>query len=296
MLARLTTGGSVSVNLVPACGLEFRGGPAATGRNAAGARPRSMIGCHCCKRPASSGSILQYGETDREREELQKQHGIAIHDWPVGDPLCDLDEFAARIAALDMVISVGNTTVHLAGALDVPTLVILPTLPGWRWQLRGETSPWYSSVRCIRQQCEEPWPSVLARAAQQLNLSRDEKQLQTGLNFSPTSVIPMNHKSNELNKALISGRFDVTENLREIQRLIERREWSAAEKLCDEVLIHAPRKPEAWYSLAQIMRATQRGELAIKSLQRGEYPRRPESKLAAGTGRNTINVWPIRRG
>lgn len=211
---------------------------------------------------------LQYGETDRERDELQKQNGITIHDWPAGDPLCDLDEFAARVAALDMVISVGNTTVHMAGALGIPTVVILPSLPGWRWLLSGETIPWYSSVRCLRQQRDEPWPSVLARAATHLINERGVREAAASQKFLPGQATAMNHKANDLNKSLITGRFDVLENLREIQRLIERREWSAAEKRCDEVLIHAPRKPEAWYSLAQIMRATQRAELAIKSLQR----------------------------
>jgi tetratricopeptide (TPR) repeat protein/ADP-heptose:LPS heptosyltransferase len=211
---------------------------------------------------------LQYGETDRERDELQQQHGIAIHDWPAGDPLCDLDEFAARVAALDMVISVGNTTVHLAGALGIPTLVVLPTIPGWRWQLQGDRNPWYSSVRCFRQQRDELWPSVLARVAEELNVDRGVRKSQAKQYSFQNPVTPMTNKPTEQNKSLISGRFDVMENLRQIQRLIERREWSAAEKICDEVLIHAPRKPEAWYSLAQIMRATQRAELAIKSLQR----------------------------
>ncbi len=62
---------------------------------------------------------LQYGETDRERAQLAHEHGITIHDWTEGDPLLDLDQFAARMSALDGIISVGNTTVHLAGALGL---------------------------------------------------------------------------------------------------------------------------------------------------------------------------------
>lgn len=211
---------------------------------------------------------LQYGETDREREELRQQHGITIHDWPAGDPLCDMDEFAARVAALDRVISVGNTTVHLAGALGIPAWVILPTIPGWRWLLEGETNPWYSSVRCFRQQPDEAWPNVLAKVAAELNFESSVSEPQVSKYPLHIREMNMSHKPTDFSKSIVSGRFDVMDHLQQIQLLIDRREWAQAEKLCDEVLIHAPRKPEAWYSLAQIMRATQRGELAIKSLQR----------------------------
>lgn len=220
------------------------------------------------KTPGIEWINLQYGETDRECAQLRDEHGILIHDWPTGDPLHDLDEFAARVAPLDRVISVGNTTVHMAGALGIPAWVILPTIPGWRWLLQGDTSPWYSSVRCFRQQQNEAWPSVLARVAQELNVNRGESTPQSRQYSPQVPDTAMNNKPTHLNKSLILGRFDVLENLQQIQRLIERSEWATAEKLCDEVLIHAPRKPEAWYSLAQIMRATKRAELAIKSLQR----------------------------
>ncbi len=227
---------------------------------------------------------LQYGETDREREELRQAHGITIHDWPAGDPLHDLDEFAARVAALDRVISVGNTTVHLAGALGVPAWVILPTIPSWRWLLAGETNPWYSSVRCFRQQPDEAWPCVLARVAAKLQTGwhplTNGKGVAAATETSPNvrstlnqyhtleRAMNMTNKPTDLSKSLVTGRFDVMDNLQQIQTLIARQDWAQAEKICDEVLIHAPRKPEAWYSLAQIARATQRGDLSIKSLQR----------------------------
>ena len=66
--------------------------------------------------------------------------GVTIHDWPEGDPLVDLDGFAGRLAALDLVIWVGNATVHLAGALGVTAWAILPQTPNWRWGLNGEQS------------------------------------------------------------------------------------------------------------------------------------------------------------
>ena len=43
------------------------------------------------------------------------------------DQLANLDEFAAQIAAMDLVITIDNSTAHLAGALGVPTWVLLPS-------------------------------------------------------------------------------------------------------------------------------------------------------------------------
>lgn len=108
---------------------------------------------------------LQYGETADEREQLAGETGVLIHDWPEGNPLLDLDSFAARLKALDLVISVDNSTVHLAGALGVPTWVLLPFAADFRWQHRRKTTPWYPSVRLFRQPSPGDWASVLREVA-----------------------------------------------------------------------------------------------------------------------------------
>jgi len=75
---------------------------------------------------------LQYGDCSGEIREAKEQLGITIHDWDDADSLKDLDGFAAQVAALDLVISVDNATVHMAGALGVPvwTLLRLPVTGG----------------------------------------------------------------------------------------------------------------------------------------------------------------------
>src|SRR3546814_16287090 len=65
----------------------------------------------------------------------------------------DLDGFAAQVAAMDMVITTSNTTAHMAGALGRPTWVMLHQgiSPHWYWGRDGETTPWYPSLRLLRQ-------------------------------------------------------------------------------------------------------------------------------------------------
>lgn len=110
---------------------------------------------------------LQYGDTADEIHRLGEQ-GVHIRDWADSDPLKDLDHFAAKIAALDLVVSVDNATVHMAGALGVPVWVLQPYSPDWRWMIDREDCCWYPSLRQIRQPCPDDWATVFAKVAQEL--------------------------------------------------------------------------------------------------------------------------------
>ena len=76
------------------------------------------------------------------------------------DPLTDMDDFAAQVAALDLVISVDNSTVHLAGALGVDTWVLQSFVPDWRWMNHATDSYWYPSVRQFHQDTPGEWGGV----------------------------------------------------------------------------------------------------------------------------------------
>jgi ADP-heptose:LPS heptosyltransferase len=77
----------------------------------------------------------------------------------------DLDELAALIEALDLVVSVCNTNVHLSGALGKPVLVMAPFVPEWRYGASGERMVWYPSARVFRQRAYGDWDSVVARVS-----------------------------------------------------------------------------------------------------------------------------------
>jgi tetratricopeptide (TPR) repeat protein len=80
-----------------------------------------------------------------------------------GPELGDFADTAALVAALDLVISVDTSVLHLAAALGVPCWGLIDFAPDWRWLTARSDSPWYPSLRLFRQPRRGDWPSV-ARA------------------------------------------------------------------------------------------------------------------------------------
>ncbi|MCA0199446.1 MAG: tetratricopeptide repeat protein [Proteobacteria bacterium] len=106
---------------------------------------------------------LQYGDcTDEIAQVSAMTRRSIIHDTRV-DSSGDLDAFAAQTAAMDLVISVSNTTVHVAGALGRPVWALVPTGPGahWYWFMNRTDSPWYPSARLFRQDRRGDWEKPL---------------------------------------------------------------------------------------------------------------------------------------
>ena len=79
--------------------------------------------------------------------------------------LQDFSDTAALIANLDLVISVDTAVAHLAGALGKPVWTLLPFAPDFRWMLDRADTPWYPTMRLLRQTRPGDWPDVIARAA-----------------------------------------------------------------------------------------------------------------------------------
>ena len=86
----------------------------------------------------------------------------------LGDAVHDLDELAAIIGSLDLVISIDNTVAHLAGALGKTVWTLLPESPEWRYPRRGAAMPWYPSMRLFHRGAGEGWEPVIERVAVEL--------------------------------------------------------------------------------------------------------------------------------
>ena len=114
--------------------------------------------------PGTRWLNLQYGDTTAERRQLRTDHDIDLIDAAGLDTQDDLDGLAAAISACDVIVTVSNTTAHLAAGLDLPVLILLPYARGllWYWHRDREDSPWYPSARLFRQPANGDWPSVIA--------------------------------------------------------------------------------------------------------------------------------------
>jgi ADP-heptose:LPS heptosyltransferase len=64
---------------------------------------------------------------------------------------------------MDLVISMDTVIAHLAGALGLPTVLLLAWYPDWRWLLGRDDSPWYPGMRLYRQQEPGQWQPVIQR-------------------------------------------------------------------------------------------------------------------------------------
>ena len=106
---------------------------------------------------------LQYGDTRDERQTLEADTGIRLQKLDDIDNFKDIDDLAALINACDIVVTVSNTTAHLAAALGKPTLVLLPQTSAlfWYWHRQSEHSPWYPSARLFRKDELGDWPTVI---------------------------------------------------------------------------------------------------------------------------------------
>ena len=86
---------------------------------------------------------LQHGAAGRE---------LAARAPRILDPLpadLPLDDYAAAIAATDLLVTIDTMAAHLAGALGHPLWIAVPHSPHWVWGL-GRATPWYPHARIAR--------------------------------------------------------------------------------------------------------------------------------------------------
>lgn len=110
---------------------------------------------------------LQYTPDAQENiAEFKAETGIEIVHWADAAQGKVLDDLVALIAELDIVISVCQTAIHIAGALGKECWVLTPSRPSWRYGIEGEKMPWYNSVSLFRQDGE--WEPVIETVGEKL--------------------------------------------------------------------------------------------------------------------------------
>jgi len=95
---------------------------------------------------------------------LNQKHKAILEQHNVVDLEQELVSYChtgALIQQMDLVISVCTSVVHLSGALNVPSIVLLSPHADWRWLENEETSTWYPNTTILRQKKSGDWSTLL---------------------------------------------------------------------------------------------------------------------------------------
>ena len=142
-------------------GIAWTGGTWETGR-AKRSVPFDLIAAKLfAQHPDVTFVNLEYED---RREEL-KAHPEVLNPYWATKKGADLDDLAALVSSLDLVISPTQSVVDLCGGLGVPVWVFTDEHPQWRYATAaGEDRMWfYESARLFRQRSEDngKWDRVV---------------------------------------------------------------------------------------------------------------------------------------
>ena len=132
----------------PRAGIAWTGGTWSTGRGQRSI-PFDLIEELIRAHPEVTFVNLEYED---RKEELSDLPQVLNPHWATKKG-ADLDDLAALVSSLDLVITATNSTVDLCGALGVPCWALVDAFPQWRYATAaGEHEMWfYESVRTFRQ-------------------------------------------------------------------------------------------------------------------------------------------------
>jgi hypothetical protein len=102
---------------------------------------------------------LQYKDPTKEI----KESGLPIRHYKRACETDDYDDMAGMVAELDCVIGVHTTAHHLAGALGIPGIILVPHKTIWIYCLPDNSMPWYSSASLFKQREGETWTTTIKR-------------------------------------------------------------------------------------------------------------------------------------
>jgi len=113
---------------------------------------------------------LQYSNTQDERNSFFNENGIEIKKFVKIDNFNDLNGVTSLIDACDFIVTVSNTTAHIAGALGKKTFLLLPKGKGrlWYWSTIQNKSLWYHSIEVIEQNLTGQWDPAIDNLSKKL--------------------------------------------------------------------------------------------------------------------------------
>ncbi|WP_111976380.1 tetratricopeptide repeat protein [Algibacillus agarilyticus] len=172
---------------------------------------------------------LQMGEPLKQLDEATNNNVLDF-----SEDINDFSDTAALISQLDLVITIDTSVAHMAGALNIPTWVLINFVPDWRWLMQGRSSIWYPSIRLFREQNLHDWSAALAQLHHEFGLWL--------------------HGDNWLeNEQLFKG--------------VEQKEYNLVRKATLARLKHNPEDTEALRALAMVADKQEQTSFAIQQLE-----------------------------
>jgi hypothetical protein len=101
------------------------------------------------------------------RTEFPAELRYGVRD--LGGAMHSFNDTAHALMKLDVLVTVDTSVAHLAGALCVRTLLLVPFVPDWRWMVNRDDTPWYDSVQLLRQESLFEWAPVITRVRAAIN-------------------------------------------------------------------------------------------------------------------------------
>ena len=124
---------------------------------------------------------------------------LTLNDF--SDEVKDFSDSAALVSNLDLVVTIDSAVAHLAGAIDVPVLLLLPWNADWRWQQDCDETPWYPKMKLFRQTVPGEWSGPISAVAERLRAAcsiescleseRQKRSLKEGI-FMPRDFSRLN--------------------------------------------------------------------------------------------------------
>ena len=120
-------------------------------------------------------------DVDAEFISLQRDEGVeACPSWVKQVPLNTWEDTRQAAASCDLVISACTSVSHLAAAMGVETWVVTPIMPYFLYALDGEKTPYYDSMKLIRQEVYGDWVAPFDKIKERLNNKNKNKLRSVG--------------------------------------------------------------------------------------------------------------------
>ena len=104
---------------------------------------------------------LQYGNINDQLSELNEISKKPLYQVPGIDLTYNIDSLASIIKNCDLIITIDNSTAHLAAVLGKPVWILIPFNNDFRWMENSEDTIWYKNALLLRQDKKNEWTQAI---------------------------------------------------------------------------------------------------------------------------------------